>query len=130
MLRGRRRLQFSLVTVFVSLTVFGVWLSRQANLARSRIELREAVFEKGGRTEWDMNYQFPHRSFREFLYDDYPVQRIRVPVAFESEFASKVKQLFPEAEFVPLSDAELEALDAEAQRIEEESKKAVSGSTP
>jgi hypothetical protein len=120
----RRWFRFSLRTLFVVVTVMAMaaaWLAWVISLDRQRIELRNSIFARGGRIEWDADYEFPAFWFREWICNDFPAQRIRVPQAHEFEFRAQVKRLFPEAEFKPLSKEELEqeARDAEQQLKDE-----------
>jgi hypothetical protein len=119
----------TLLVVVALLASFGGWLARERRIVKERGDFAEAIFAKGGRlewAEWGTTKEFPS-GLRWLLRDrlgDYgfPVELIRVPFIYESQFRLDAERLFPEAAFVPLSQEEIEQeqRDREWQQHEEE----------
>jgi hypothetical protein len=112
----RHWFQFSLRTLFIMLTVFGVWLGWQANVVHERKAMRNWIESGGGRLsvfyppqplpgtnliiltgDFPDGEDFTVPIIRRWLGDE-PVWKVEVRHDASADEVVKAKRLFPEAE--------------------------------
>src|SRR4051794_40345731 len=119
----RRWFEWRLSTWLVLIGILacaGGWLTSERHFIRERKDFLPKLFAKGGHLEWiewGVTKPIPFW-WREWLGDDRPVERIRVPYSHEAALRSEARRLFPEALYLPISKDEIaqEAKDSELQQ--------------
>ena len=104
----RRRLAFSLRTLFVLLTVFGVWLGWQVQIVRERKELLKSLDgRKSIRVVFSAEVPVRMRGGHEASIPiwrcwlgDKPVQFVFILFVYPPDKTEQLKAAFPEARFI------------------------------
>ena len=104
-MKPRRWFRFSLRTLLVLVTLFGVWLGVQVKWVRDRIKARQSIVASGGQIgTGDCSFPGlpsppPSAPSGLALFGEMGVTRIWLPIDNWNARWRELKPLFPEAEF-------------------------------